>query len=755
VEIGLHKDFVFSVDSALLGELGEKLVSTVHIAVTELVKNAYDADATLVKISFAPVAGEGPRILIEDDGVGMTLREIRENWMTIGTTNKLTSPVSKVYGRPKTGSKGVGRFSCRRLGLKLRLTTIARASGSSIRSQKTVLEFDWKKFIPGKHVESVKCYGTTSTVLGAKTGTTLEMWGAEADEWKRRGFDFVKRQLAVVASNTGAKRKGFKEDPGFRVTIAADGTETEAVDIREEIIDATWGTLTAYVDASGRAHCKLNAKTLGTKTLISSPKFANVRGAKLLIGILPLQKDESRKPQLLANYAREEIASNWGGIQVRHNGFRMYPYGDAGDDWLRIDADRSRRQGRPGDEELFNFAGALKHVDPTRVLLNLLSMRNHIGAVETDSRIQGLSPKMDREGFVENDSFRSLREFTRFAIDWASIYRDQYIRLRKDKEAEDARLELEPVLRREVPKELVVRQAAAYLKAETKRLVSLLPEAKRKSVEESVSKTLKAIELRDSANQLQLEHLRLLAAASTLTLLFAHETRTVVGSLGSLATRVEHLARASDKDRKGESAEIAGQLRGMKTRLETLIDTTGIVGAFSKQPKLERVHLKGAIDLAARCFGALLTAYDIQIDSSRVPGNLTVGPIVAGELYTVLINVISNSIKSVIAAGRSERAIRIEAERDGAKTKLRVLDNGIGLDNEHFEEVFSPFISDPSGDLYARLERAANAEDATLFGTGSGLGLSISRDILTARNSSIKFVPPPLGWMASLEIELQ
>jgi signal transduction histidine kinase len=143
------------------------------------------------------------------------------------------------------------------------------------------------------------------------------------------------------------------------------------------------------------------------------------------------------------------------------------------------------------------------------------------------------------------------------------------------------------------------------------------------------------------------------------------------------------------------------------------------------------------------------------MDTTHIAGNLSVGPIVAGELYTVLINLISNSMKSVIAAARPSRAIRVEADRDGTRTRIRILDNGIGLEKEHFEEVFSPFISDPSGELYDQLERKANAEDAAIFGTGSGLGLSISRDILTARNATIRFVVPPLGWMACVEIEMQ
>jgi hypothetical protein len=108
----------FTVDSALLRELGERLVGKPHIALAELVKNAYDADATEVVIKF------GDDILtVEDNGHGMTESEFESFWMRIGSPHKEKLRTSRELGRPLTGSKGVGRLAAQFLARELELIT--------------------------------------------------------------------------------------------------------------------------------------------------------------------------------------------------------------------------------------------------------------------------------------------------------------------------------------------------------------------------------------------------------------------------------------------------------------------------------------------------------------------------------------------------------------------------------------------------------------------------------------------------------
>src|SRR5260370_36746032 len=102
------------------------------------------------------------------------------------------------------------------------------------------------------------------------------------------------------------------------------------------------------------------------------------------------------------------------------------------------------------------------------------------------------------------------------------------------------------------------------------------------------------------------------------------------------------------------------------------------------------------------------------------------------ELYAVLLNVLSNAIKSVIAAG-GEKRVLLSAKRDGSKIIMHVQDTGIGLDEENFEKVFEPFAADPGNRLYRGLKTRLNPEDQYVVGTGSGLWLRSVREFLSDR----------------------
>jgi YD repeat-containing protein len=133
----------FKARAHILRLLGDQLIGNDRLAVFELVKNAYDADATEVTVTLR-MEGEKPSITVEDNGCGMTLDQLRNGWLEIGTDVKRggnRSAWSSEFKRVPLGEKGVGRLAACKLGDRLALTT--RAEGQP----EYYMCIDWEKLI--------------------------------------------------------------------------------------------------------------------------------------------------------------------------------------------------------------------------------------------------------------------------------------------------------------------------------------------------------------------------------------------------------------------------------------------------------------------------------------------------------------------------------------------------------------------------------------------------------------------------------
>ncbi len=108
--------------------LGRELITDRITAVFELVKNCYDANSTKVAVQFQNVSinnnnNEG-KIIIADNGIGMSFEDIRDKWMVVGTNNKRTKLFSdEPFNRKLVGEKGIGRFAVDKLGERLIIKT--------------------------------------------------------------------------------------------------------------------------------------------------------------------------------------------------------------------------------------------------------------------------------------------------------------------------------------------------------------------------------------------------------------------------------------------------------------------------------------------------------------------------------------------------------------------------------------------------------------------------------------------------------
>lgn len=754
--------FKFTVDSALLSELGEKLVESVHLALLELVKNSYDADAKNTIIKITSYSNSKYKIIVEDDGVGMTLVDVKSYWMRIATNNKETNRISEIYGRTKSGSKGIGRFSCRRLGPELYLDTTAKLDNGQFET--TSFYVNWTAYEPGKDISEIECDGETKHSFAGKTGTRLEIIGPK-EGWDRTAWGVLKRRLMLLVINRGNRpTQGKKEDPGFNISLVApDFEEGEITNPREQLMNAGWGRLTLTVEKDGTANWTLDAKTIGQKVITQPARYPDLAGTTADIALLPDRKDQFRNPNLVGIASLKEALDDWGNVFVRANGIRVYPYGERGNDWLNIDKNRGLRQTKSSYVKITELARSLKGVTEGREMLNMLSAKSHVGEVMVESPTNLFEMKASREGFVGEKANDLLLEVIRFGIDWATVYRDYYLRLVEQEALKRAKQEFFNISaapsstltatasNREEP----YVAATKFLDEQIRDVTKKLPADERKRLVDSAGKAINYILESGKARDHELQHLRLVAATSSLFLVFQHEVRSLLSVLGEFDMRLKNLARKmNDQSGKNDIVEMRDIFIETKRNFNSLLEMTSLLSVDAKRDSAKRLDISVRAKRARECFRLICKNYDLDIDLSGIPSALKVGPMLEAELLSIFMNTLSNSIKSVIAAGKKKIAIQAAQLPDG-RVKINILDTGLGVGPDS-EDLFLPFLADPKGQLYSTLQEKLNPEDEHIVGAGSGLGLPIVRDIATSHSGNARFVAPPGGeWTCNLEVILK
>ena len=187
----------FTVDSELLRELGERLVGRQYIALAELVKNSFDADATKVEIRI-----EDDSIEVSDNGHGMTEEDFVSRWMRVGSTHKVNEMTSPALKRRLTGSKGVGRLAVQFLASELELTSIP--SGKRVQEgsmpQELLAMVDWDTAVQAGELTSatalyeLRAPDVIAFPLGKPHGTKVTLTKLK-HEWSPTEFQDLAREI--------------------------------------------------------------------------------------------------------------------------------------------------------------------------------------------------------------------------------------------------------------------------------------------------------------------------------------------------------------------------------------------------------------------------------------------------------------------------------------------------------------------------------------------------------------------------------
>ena len=683
------KKQAFRPRARLLELLGEQLIDNARLAVFEMVKNSYDADATKVVVCLVdPDKTEG-LITIHDDGSGMTLETLTEVWLEPGADNrnkqKSAGIRSEKFRRLPLGEKGVGRFAAHKLGNKIKLWT------RSNRSPEYYVEIDWSDQIKRRYMDETEVHISETSGVHfetRETGTHIEISGLKS-LWTRG-------EIRRLWNNVISISAPFITKDDFDVLLEVPGKKEwleGVLEVGDIIASAIW-TYHFKFDSNGyKWTYEFNPPSaINVKGEIKKETAPNLSFPKSLadayIRDFPSDAEQKRpvfvpssfeegigpaegslfvfdrdrdilpllnRPSQVVTYLDEN-----GGIRVYRDDIRVYSYGEPGNDWLGLDL---RRVNQPAKS---------------------ISNNNILGIVTLNvSKSFALHEKTSRDGFDNNNAYQRLKMIVLSAISHLEALRTvDKSRMKRvlDKNVKESQISPSSAIR-----ELRIYVRENKLNSQINRIVD--------KIDKRIADMQDTL-LRPGATQMH---------------------------VATLFHEVEHGIRAlSAAIRRGESPQ---KLEERSNALVELLDSFS--NFFRKTPEtdlniLELVESVLKINSARFIRHNVLVSFPLKTGEVsnfqiRAPKNIVMG---------ALSNVIDNSIywldqKWSDSASKKSRAIQISTSNYFAEgPALVVADNGPGY-NLSAEDILQPFI--------------------TLKPDGMGIGMYYSRLVMEALGGFIAF----------------
>jgi len=776
---------VFSVDTHLFRELGDLLVGRDSTALFELIKNAYDADASEVTVIGTnldnPEAGE---IAVADNGCGMDQEVFREGFLRIASRLKdIGDRRSETYYRPFTGAKGIGRLSAHKLAKLLQVESVRGMAGGQSRVG-IFATIDWdaieafptlEQITEGREViirpEAFDCdlrAGTRIVLRRLRRRWTPKERVRFVEECRSFGppdeltTNLVPRFLSEpLIFRQPTPREKHANDPGFVLNLEGEFTTGENL----------WPTIVASsqwvieVDAARPEGDQTPEVKFGigpTKTaaldhpswgrrIFTTPRPKPATGPYFQARIF-LQVDPKGSPS-----DRRRIRGE-SGIKVYVEGFRILPYGEPGNDWLSLDANYSRRSNLDfGDvvSRLFGEAEEDEHWEELH-----LANRSYFGGVFlTQEGAAGLRPLINREGFLPDPAFEFLRNTVRQAIDLgtrvraAATFRErEAARAAKTARRGSTATALvgtgqtapsphSPPMVRPTgappePLQVTVDQVTEQIR-EARDLLVAGNVAGAGAILTRVPEVMESIS--DTAERIAEEGpmIRVLASVGTQMSAFVHEIRSLLSTASAVEESIERLL-AADSGMSDDSRRKLSVIRGTIGELRRYLERqasylTDIVTPDARRRR-SRQNIAERFESGVRLLRTAAERRRIEI-ANAIPTNLKSPPMFPAELTSVFSNLISNAIKAAGPGGR----VLATGDQSGRHVIIRVENTGSRVDLANAEHWFRPFES-------------STTDVDSYLGQGMGLGLTITRNMLEPYGATIRFVEPSTGSSTALEI---
>ncbi|MFE3867044.1 sensor histidine kinase [Flavobacterium sp. LS2P90] len=392
--------------------LGRELITDRITAVFELVKNAYDANATEVVVSFSNVNNQNSNsiISIKDNGTGMSFEDIRDKWMVVGTNSKRKTLYSEApFNRRFVGEKGIGRFAVDKLGEKVKIITKQENEVEWLN-----VKIDWDEYEIKATNQQLTLFTDVENEYTYSEGNITEH-GTELvitnlnEPWVKSDIERLYKELTKIVSPF------YPLSPPFNIYVDSN----EFADFNKRLVEVD---IVKY--ASHTAEISFDIAKNEQEIL----KFDSLNG-KIYTEKVPIQSFGpvsmnlfffNTKAKRIFNQAFKGDETRIDGLKIYRNGLVTTPFAEYNDhpdnkrDILGID----KRLWR----DIFNRIS-------TREVIGLISITKEENPLIIDAT--------NRQDFVENNQYKELKKFI---IEQLNIFSEIKVfeRLRRQEDGDNA-----------------------------------------------------------------------------------------------------------------------------------------------------------------------------------------------------------------------------------------------------------------------------------------------------------------------------
>ena len=709
----------FTIDAELLKELGERLVGKPHVALAELVKNSYDADATEVTIKFLP---HKDRIEIIDNGHGMTFDEFKDFWMRIGTTHKREKQ-SKKLGRLMTGSKGVGRLAVQFLANKLTIKTIPADKNHKW----LIAEINWNKAIETKSAKTKELTDVEITYdeFDRNPSDTRDLQGTSItleelkDEWTEDSIQELASELWYLQSPL----RSLPDDSKSRFNIHFRSSHRDysktfleqmnairriwIAHLIGEAVDGEVKFSLQFRDNQPMNHKFKIANFIHNDGIFNKAKNLNKCHFEIRIYNLSRRQKFGIKVDTAREYFRK-----YGGVHVYDGGFRLPYYGLPTSDWLQLEYDHSHRQ---------NVSQLLpKEIQVFRALHDLPTLGRVFGIVKINTSTEpNLEIMITRDRLTDTTAYKDLVTTVRYAFDW---YANESARRKiQEKEASSE------------PTSLKFERVEQVLE-------TYEPEIPKKVYREIYKKVQEATTAAESHQELILEQMGLLAPLATAgisSLSYQHELKKQFAYIENTINRMKSIETVSselEKNLQSLGDDLASWLKRAKATnhlFDYIADTENTQREQSLRARAVIEEIVNQTSFLAR---------DAKIDYSQIDARLRLPKASFAEWGAIFQNVFINAFTAMLDSPK--RLLYISFRSHERFREILIQDTGYGINLKDADRFFEPF------------ERASkiSPERKSLGYGGTGLGLTIVRLLANNIGCRVQFVEPEDGFKTAFSI---